>query len=193
MAIKTVKVHLTKGALYEPARASKEVGESIKKAIERILDEAISPLKKIASEKMAEIQQKRFANNGAYNGHEEWAENTPATKKISGIGAGKKPLQQSGHLKNILTDPDTWDESMYAQRGYGGFNIALNPPDEAAHTPYINNERNYVQPNIFDKKAKEQGKYFHVARPYLDVTDEDTDEIADALSEYIFNLLGKEL
>ena len=193
MATIRLKVRLTQDDLRSPARKNKKINETIANAIDRILDEAKVGMKKVAGEKFTEIQKGRFANDGAYNGHDRWAENTPATKEISKKGAAKKPLQDTGELKSILTDPDKWNESLYLVNTRGGVRMDLTPPEEAEANPYFYNERQYIQPNIYKVISKDPSKFFHVARPYLDITDQDVEEVTDVLTEYIYQVLGNKL
>ena len=193
MARNSTRIHITKRQLEDSARRNRGVDEYIYEAVDRLLEETAAGLQKIAGEKLAEIQEGRFANDGAYNGHEKWAENTEATKKISGIGKNKKPLQQSGNLKNILTDPDSWDKGMLLTKGYGGFKIEITTPAEAVYRPYSWNEYNYIQPNIYKVISEDPSKFRHTARPYIELTDQDMDEVTEAMAYYIFQLLSDKL
>lgn len=55
---------------------------------------------------IADLQKKRFDNQGAFNDNEEWADNSPLVRKDKGFN---EPLVDSGHLERELTTDTNWD------------------------------------------------------------------------------------
>ena len=55
---------------------------------------------------IAELQHNRFENDGQFNDNERWQDNSPKVIKDKGFDI---PLQDSGHLRDELMNPDNWD------------------------------------------------------------------------------------
>ena len=93
---------------------------------------------------IAELQKKRFENQGAFNDNKKWDDNDPyidheATKiggKLypnKGVQQDKgrnEPLVDSGNLKSSLTNPSNWDLKPRLGKG----KLTLSIPEEEGFT-----------------------------------------------------------
>lgn len=72
--------------------------------------EIMNQIKQFCIEKtqqlIAELEQKRFDNQGAFNGNDKWADNSPIVIADKGRN---EPLVDSGALKSTLTNPANWN------------------------------------------------------------------------------------
>jgi hypothetical protein len=55
---------------------------------------------------IAELQWNRFENDGQFNDNERWQGNSPKVIKDKGFDI---PLQDTGHLRSELENPENWD------------------------------------------------------------------------------------
>ncbi len=81
------------------------------------LDELIQQISIFAEKEtqilIAELEAKRFENQGSYNGHEKWKDNQywrhpTADASVQEDKGRNDPLVDTGYLKNKLTTADNW-------------------------------------------------------------------------------------
>jgi phage gpG-like protein len=129
---------------------------------------------------IAELQEKRFDADGAFNGHEAWARNS---KKVIRDKGFNKPLYDSGELKDELTDPSNWDLNPQVS----GSKLTLTIPDREDFT-----DSKY---DVLDTGGSvnaytsRRGNFIDIsfvpARPFKDISDQDMNWITDKLVESI--------
>ncbi len=125
---------------------------------------------------IAELQRKRFENDGDFNGHEPWKRNDPRVIDDKGFD---KPLYDSGELASELEDPSNWD----LQPRISGGKLTLTIPDR----------ENFTDPkyDVLDTGGKvspyigRSGKTINIhsvpPRPFRDLSSQDIDWITEQL------------
>lgn len=78
-------------------------------------------------EAIAELQQQRFANQGAFNDNEEWADNSKLVVQDKGFN---EPLVDSGDLQRDLTTPGHWDLNPISRKN----SLTMTIPEEEDFT-----------------------------------------------------------
>lgn len=81
----------------------------IDKIIQRIKNYAESDVQNL----IVELQQKRFANQGAFNDNKKWEDNSSTVQRDKGRN---EPLVDTGALKKSLTTKSNWDLKPHKQQ-----------------------------------------------------------------------------
>ena len=134
---------------------------------------------------IADLQKKRFENQGAFNGHEKWADNDAEVKYEK---FDKPPLIDTGELLAELTNPNNWD----LKPQFMGNRLTLTIPDRENFT-----DSKYDKQDIGGElgvwNGSRTGKKMArniTARPFKDISAEDVDWIVRQLEQKIRDRYG---
>jgi hypothetical protein len=135
---------------------------------------------------LAELQELRFANDGAFNGHEAWAPNV--RPDIVAAKGGKPPLQDSGRLKEQLTNPNNWELNPT----WDGRSLRLNVPDmedftDPTYDALENEDGGTYTGRLTGKQITFKSK---PARKFKDISEQDVQWVADKLEQAIRQEFG---
>lgn len=142
---------------------------------------------------IANLEQLRFANNGAFNGHQDWGINQSGTrdgfingkpfKTVSQDKGFNKPLVDSGRLRDKLTNADSWN----LKSSFSNNTLSMDIPFEESFTDPVYNKLEYEQHNV--EYTSSRGNVVRVnkipARKFRDITSQDIRWITDRLEESI--------
>src|ERR1700761_3238445 len=124
---------------------------------------------------IAELQNKRFENQGAFNGHAKWVDNDNSPHRFSmSVQKDKgrnQPLVDNGNLQNSLESPSNWNLSPQ----FNGTNLTLNVPDREQFTEPkydILDTGGKVNPYI-SPRGNSINLHYVPARPFKDISAQD--------------------
>lgn len=134
---------------------------------------------------IAELEVERFKNQGEFNDHSKWADNSPQVTKDKGRN---DPLVDSGALKSELTNASNW--KLKSRLDTDSLTISI--PDEEDFT-----DSKY---NILDTGGKTnpytsaRGNKVNIksvpARPFKSISNQDVEWIAEELAKVLARRLA---
>lgn len=154
--------------------------------IEVLIKELQEFCAKRVPELLAEIQEKRFANQGQFNGHERWVDNHPKVIKEKGKN---DPLYDSGELFKELTDPNNW--AIEINISEKALRLTIPDVENFTNTKYdVLDKGGRVDPYIGRRTGKVVNIHSVPARPFKEITIQDIEWVRDRLVDLIVERLA---
>ncbi len=138
---------------------------------------------------IAELEEKRFENQGAFNGHAKWADNQlhkhpTAEKSVQEDKGFNRPLYDTGELKKQLTTAGNWNLQPKISQN----TLKLNVPNRENFTSQKYDKLD-VGVDHYTKYTSIRGNVVAMdkipARPFKDISDQDVNWIVQQLVQDI--------